>query len=127
MAFIVCSAIQAYDPDLAVYGLAGSEFTRVADNLGMRTYNEGFADRTYQDDGTLTPRSAPNAVIEDAVQALEQAVQIAMKRTVTSVTGQTIPVNAETICIHSDGRYALTFAKIIREALLQHGMEICQP
>lgn len=127
MAFIVCSAIQAYDPDLAVYGLAGSEFTRVADNLGMRTYNEGFADRTYQDDGTLTPRSAPNAVIEDAVQALEQAVQIAMKRTVTSVTGQTIPVNAETICIHSDGRYALTFAKIIREALLQHGIEICQP
>lgn len=127
MAFIVCSAIQAYDPDLAVYGLAGSEFIRMADSLGLRTYNEAFADRTYQDDGMLTPRTEPNALIEDVVHALEQVLQMVTKGTVTTVTGQTISVTAETICIHSDGKYALTFAKIIHEALLQHGINISHP
>ena len=127
MAFIVCSAIQAYDPELVIYGLAGSEFIRVADCLGMKTYSEVFADRTYQDDGTLTSRAKPNALIDDAVHALEQVVQMATKGTVTSVTGKTIPVTTETICIHSDGKYALMFAKIIREALLQHGINISHP
>ncbi len=125
LAFIVCSAVQAYDEELVIYGLAGSELIKVADCLGMRTCNEVFADRTYQDDGSLTPRSETNALIDDPVQALEQVLQMVTKGTVTSVNGITLPIRSETICIHSDGKYALTFAKIIHEALLQHGINIC--
>lgn len=127
MAFIVCSAIQAYDADLIIYGLAGSEFIKVADCLGMRSCSEVFADRTYQDDGSLTPRSETNALIDDAVHALEQVLQIVTHGTVTSVSGKILPVTSDTICIHSDGKYALSFAKIIYEALIQQRINISHP
>ena len=127
MAFIICSAVQAYDEDLIIYGLAGSEVIKVANSMGMRCCNEVFADRRYSDDGTLVPRSEPDAVIDDPVQALEQARQMAIYRTVQSVTGKTIFLNTETICIHSDGKYALKFAKTVNEALRQHGIIISHP
>jgi 5-oxoprolinase (ATP-hydrolysing) subunit A len=127
MAFILCSAVQAYDEDLMIYGLAGSEVIKVANTMGMRSCNEVFADRRYSDDGTLVPRSEPNAVIDDPVQALEQARRMAIYRTVESVTGKTIFLNTETICIHSDGKYALRFAKTVNEALRQHGIIISHP
>jgi UPF0271 protein len=127
LAFIVCSAIQAYDPDLLIYGLAGSQFISVADCLGMKTCNEVFADRTYQDDGSLTPRSETNALIDDPVHALEQVLELVTKGTVMSVNGKTLPLTSETVCIHSDGKYALHFAKIIHEALLQQGITISHP
>lgn len=127
MAFILCSAIQAYDEDLMIYGLAGSEVIKVANTMGMRSCNEVFADRRYGDDGTLVPRSEPDAVIDDPVQALEQARRMAIYRTVESVTGKTIFLNTETICIHSDGKYALKFAKTVNEALRQHGIIISHP
>ena len=57
LSFIICSAIQAYDEDLIVYGLSGSEIIKVADLMGMKSLQEVFADRTYQEDGSLTPRS----------------------------------------------------------------------
>ena len=127
MAFIVCSAVQAYDEDLMIYGLAGSEVIKVADSMGMRSCNEVFADRRYSDDGTLVPRSEPDAVIDDPVQALEQARRMAIYRNVESVSGKTIFLNTETICIHSDGKYALKFAKTVNEALRQHGIIISHP
>src|SRR5215204_610441 len=127
MAFITCSAVQAYDEDLVIYGLAGSEIIKVADSMGMRSCNEVFADRRYSDEGSLIPRSESNAVIDDPVQALEQARQMAIYRTVQSVSGKTIFLNTETICIHSDGKYALKFAKTVNEALRQHGIIISHP
>lgn len=127
MAFIMCSAIHAYDEDLIIYGLSGSEIVKMANFMGMKSRSEVFADRTYQDDGSLTPRSEANALIEDSVQALEQVLQIVTRRTVTSVNGKKIPLTAETICIHSEGKHSLSFAKIIHEALKQHGINISNP
>lgn len=125
LAFIMCSAIHAYDEDLIVYGLSGSEIIKVADFMGLKSCSEVFADRTYQDDGSLTPRSQTNALIEDPVHALEQVLQMMIHGTVTSVNGKKISLNTETICIHSDGKHALSFATIIHEALKQHGINIC--
>jgi UPF0271 protein len=127
MAFIICSAIQAYDEDLIIYGLSGSEIIKVANCMGLNSCSEVFADRTYQDDGSLTPRSAPNALIDDPVQALEQVLQMAIHGTVISVNGKTISLNTETICIHSDGKHAMRFAKTIHEALQQYGINIFHP
>jgi UPF0271 protein len=84
--------------------------------LGIKTCNEVFADRTYQDDGSLTPRSIPGALIEDVKEAVSQVLQMINEGKVKTVTGKVIPIVAETICIHGDGKHAIEFAKSIHKA-----------
>ena len=81
--------------------------------MGLQTASEVFADRTYQDDGSLTPRTQPNALIEDIDKATAQAMQMIKQQAVTTISGKTIPVIAQTICIHGDGKHAVEFAKAI--------------
>lgn len=127
LAFILCSAIQAYDEELMIYGLSGSEIIKVADCMGLKSCCEVFADRTYQTDGSLTPRSDPNALIEDESESLQQVLQMIIHGSVTTAKGIKIPLKAETVCIHSDGKHALKFAKTIHETLTQHGITIFHP
>ena len=81
-----------------------------ADN-GLRYVHEVFADRTYQDDGSLTPRSETNAMIEDAEAAVSQVLGMVHHKTVRTVSGRLIPIEAQTICIHGDGPHAAAFAR----------------
>ena len=83
----------------------------------MKTRNEVFADRTYQDDGSLTPRSLPNALIEDENKVVQQVLQMIEKGTVTTVSGKEVPIEVETICIHGDGRNAVALAKRLSSVL----------
>lgn len=124
VATAICRAVGDFDPDLVIYGLAGSEMIRTAKSMGLITCSEIFADRSYQDNGQLTARSDPGALIEDPQTAVEQVLQLVEQQTVTSVNGVTIPVQADTICIHSDGTHALIFAQAISEALTQKGITI---
>ncbi len=89
--------------------------------MGLKTASEVFADRTYQDDGSLTPRSQSNALIEDTDEAISQVLQMIKEKTVTSVNGKKIPILAETICIHGDGKHAVEFAERIHKAILEGG------
>ena len=100
-----------------LFGLSESHSVKKASRLGLKTRNQVFADCTYQDDGSLTPRSHSNALIQDIKQAVEQALQMIHKKTVNNLSGKTIPVDAETICIHGDGKHAAQFAKAIYEVL----------
>ena len=127
LAFIICSAIRAYDEDLVIYGLSGSEMIEVADCMGMKSCSEVFADRTYQEDGSLTPRSQQDALIEDKEQAIHQVLQMIRQGTVTCTKGNSISLNAETICIHSDGKHALDFATAIHKTLQDSGIRILHP
>jgi UPF0271 protein len=86
--------------------------------------NEVFADRTYKNDGSLTSRSKPSALIESTDAAIAQVLQMVKEGTVTSITGKKIPIVAETICIHGDGEHAVEFAKAIHAALKKEGIEI---
>lgn len=117
IAHAIALAVKDDDSGLVLFGLSGSHSIKEAQRLGLKTKSEVFADRTYLDDGNLTPRSQPNALITDARQAVSQALQMIHKKTVTTVSGKTIPVVAETICIHGDGPHAVEFAKAINEAL----------
>lgn len=117
IAHAIALAVKDYDNNLVLFGLSESHSVKEARRLGLKTKSEVFADRTYQDDGSLTPRSRPNALILDTGKAVEQALQIVNKKTVTAVSGKTIPVVAETICIHGDSEHAVEFAKAISEAL----------
>lgn len=102
---------------LIFYGLSNSCMIEAAAALSIKAASEVFADRTYQDDGTLTPRSESNALITDTSVAAEQAMQLVTENKVVSVNGRTIFVTADTICLHGDGAHAAIFAKTIFEAL----------
>ncbi|MEO5593759.1 MAG: 5-oxoprolinase subunit PxpA [Chitinophagaceae bacterium] len=120
----ICRAVKEYDAGLILYGLSGSELINAANTVDLKNCSEVFADRTYQDDGSLTPRSAGNALIKDEEQSLQQVLRMAMDGTVVSTSGRTIPVKADTVCIHSDGGQALAFAKRIHQALNKKNIEI---
>lgn len=114
----IATAVKDFDETLVLYGLSSSYLIGEAKAIGLATASEVFADRTYGDDGNLTPRSQPNALIEDEAKCMQQVMQMINEGTVTTTSGKIIPIVAETICIHSDGKYALQFAKKIKEALL---------
>ena len=95
-----------------------------ARKIGLQTASEVFADRTYQIDGTLTPRNLPNALISNAEKAVSQVMQMISEQNVTTASGETISLKAETICIHGDGENALEFAKTIYSKLNENGIKI---
>jgi 5-oxoprolinase (ATP-hydrolysing) subunit A len=103
-----------------LYGLSGSASITEAKNVGLKTASEVFADRTYQDDGSLTPRSQANALIEDEKASLQQVLQMIKEKTVTTVNSKTIAITAETICLHGDGTHAVEFAKTIYDTLTKN-------
>jgi 5-oxoprolinase (ATP-hydrolysing) subunit A len=120
----ICNAVYDYDPNLILYGLSGSKLIEAATATGLKTYSEVFADRTYQDDGQLTPRTDANAMIKDPHESVQQVMQMVMGRSVTSVNEKEVPIVADTLCIHSDGEHALQFAREIKAALLINGIEV---
>jgi 5-oxoprolinase (ATP-hydrolysing) subunit A len=124
IAIAICKAVRDYDADLILYGLSGSELIHAARTIDLKSCSEVFADRTYQEDGSLTPRSASNAMIEDEEQSIQQVVQMALYGKVTTTTKKMIGVKADTVCIHADGAHALAFAKNIHQTLTQKGIEI---
>jgi UPF0271 protein len=113
----IAKAVKEFDESLILFGLSGSHSIREAKKVGLKTASEVFADRTYQDDGSLTPRSQPNALIEETDKAVTQVLQMIKQGTVTTVSGKIIPIIAETICIHGDGKNAIEFAKAIHDTI----------
>ena len=117
LAEAIAESLYKIDPELVLFGLAGSEMIHAAKRIGIRAIEEVFADRTYQKDGTLTPRSQANSMITDDQKAIAQVLKMVQEKSVTSVDGGDIPLQADTICVHGDGEHALNFAKKIKEKL----------
>lgn len=117
LAKAIALAVKDFDSSLIYYGLSGSVMITEAADLGLQTANEVFADRTYQPDGTLTPRSLPNALVGNTDDAVKQVVRFVKENKVITVTGEEIHVRADTICIHGDGKHAVEFAKAIYQKL----------
>lgn len=116
LAKTIARAVKDFDASLIVVGLSGSYSVSEAKALGLKSANEVFADRSYQDDGSLTPRSQSNAIIDDTEKVVQQVVQMINEGTVTTIR-EKIPIVAETICIHGDGKQAVDFAKAIHNAI----------
>ena len=117
LAAAICKAIISIDPLLLVYELSGSKFISVAESMGLKAYHEVFADRSYQEDGTLTPRSQPNALLNTEQEVAAQVKQFVDSKSVTTTNGKTLPLKVDTICIHGDGAQALRFAQIINQVV----------
>jgi UPF0271 protein len=110
---LICRAIREFDPSLKLYGLSGSAMRTAALAHGLVFVNEVFADRTYQPDGSLTPRTSPDALIEDPVRCQAQVEKMVKEGRVSVAGGGEIDIVAETICLHGDGAHAVEFAKMI--------------
>jgi UPF0271 protein len=124
LANAIAKAVFNFDKKLVLFGLSGSFLISEAKAIGITTASEVFADRTYQDDGSLTPRSMNNALIKDEAQAVEQVLQMLKSKKVISVSGKEVAITADTICLHGDGENAIAFAKIIHEKLRAEGVHL---
>lgn len=124
LAQAIVDAVYDFDVSLILYGLAGSELINAANNKGLKCAGEVFADRTYQDDGSLTPRTQPNALITNEKESLAQVLMMVNKQQVISVNKKIIALKADTLCIHGDGEHAVAFAKTIHHALTNDGITI---
>jgi UPF0271 protein len=124
LARAIAAAVRDTDPQLVLFGLAGSGLVRAGEEAGLRVANEVFADRTYQADGTLTPRSQPNAIIHDVQASIEHVRRMVVDGKVRSVDGTDVPVRADTLCIHGDEPTALDFVRKIRKALTDDGVRL---
>lgn len=120
LAKAVAQAVKDFDAGLVLFGLSGSASITEAKAINLQTRSEVFADRTYGDNGSLTPRSQPNALIEEEAKAVEQVLQMVQKGTVKTVSGKEISIIAETVCIHGDGKHAVAFAKRLFQTLKQN-------
>lgn len=114
---VIAKAVRDFDSSIILVGLSGSHVIEQAKAIGLQTASEVFADRSYQDDGSLTPRSQLGALFENTEDAVKQVMQMINEGTVTTISGKTIPIVAETICIHGDGKHAVEFAKAISKAV----------
>jgi UPF0271 protein len=127
LAKAIVEAVHDFDSSLILYALAGSEMVIAAKKTGIATASEVFADRTYQDDGTLTARTQSNALITDEGQSIDQVLMMVKQQRVISVNSKTVPLKAETLCLHGDGAHPVDFAKKIREKLKAEGINIKAP
>ncbi|WP_028988267.1 LamB/YcsF family protein [Thermicanus aegyptius] len=117
LARAIAEAVYRVDPGLILFGLSGSKLTKAGESIGLRTAHEVFADRTYREDGSLTPRSLPGALIAAPEAAARQAIRMVKEGKVTSLQGREIDIKADTICVHGDNPHALAVARTIRESL----------
>lgn len=116
--------IQAIDPTLLIYGLSGSHTIQEAIMAGQPFAREAFSDRTYQNNGQLTPRHLDHAMIEDEAVMLKQVIQIIKEHKVVSLQGDILDLKVDTICIHGDGPHASLFSAAIYHALNKNNIEL---
>lgn len=122
LAEAIAEAVYKIDPEMILFGLAGSELVNAGIKIGLRTANEVFSDRTYQQDGSLTSRRSDNALIKDHEMAVKQVVRMVKEGKVRSLQGVDVSIQADTVCIHGDGDQALEFARYIKTALHEAGI-----
>lgn len=124
LAEAICQGIYEVDPSLILLGLAGSKMLKAAEKTGLKAAKEVFADRAYEEDGSLVARSKPGAVITDENEAIERVVRMIKEGKVKAVTGKDIDVSADSVCVHGDGPQALEFVRQIREAFRKEQITI---
>jgi UPF0271 protein len=124
MSDAICRAVKKFDGGLILLAPGGSQLQAAANAAGLPFACEVFADRAYQEDGTLVPRSLPGAMIEDEDEAISRVIRMVKEGVVTCINGSEIKVQADSVCVHGDGAKALAFVQKIRAALLAEGISV---
>lgn len=116
-ALAIAQAVYMAGPELILFGPVNSEILRAAEQTGLKTASEFFADRAYTKEGTLVPRSQPGAVIHDAAISNARVLHMIRENKVEEIGGTTIDIEADTVCIHGDNPAAIEMARLLREFL----------
>ncbi|HJU09093.1 MAG TPA: 5-oxoprolinase subunit PxpA [Rhodanobacteraceae bacterium] len=127
LADAIARAVRDFDPSLILVGLAGSASIDAARTIGLRVAREAFCDRRYRVDGSLTPRSQANAVIENIDDVVAQAVSIATRNEAIADDGSRVRIEADTLCVHGDRGNAGECARRLREALEYQELRVSAP
>jgi 5-oxoprolinase (ATP-hydrolysing) subunit A len=120
----IIAAVRSYDPALPLLTLPGSQAGQAATAAGLTVIAEAFADRAYNDDGTLVPRGRDGAVLTDPAVVAGRAVAMATGRQIESAAGRQIRICPRSVCIHGDTPGAVTLARSVRQALAQAGVQV---
>ncbi|MFF3024089.1 5-oxoprolinase subunit PxpA [Gottfriedia sp. NPDC057948] len=121
-ALAITKAMKDFDAELTLYGLANSKLIEAAIEMNIPFSSEVFADRVYGDDGLLVPRNQLNSVHHNTKDAINQALQIVTTKTVSTISGKDIPIQADTICIHSDSEISIKLASELRKVFSENNI-----
>jgi 5-oxoprolinase (ATP-hydrolysing) subunit A len=124
LALAIGRAIKTVDRDMIYVALAGSQMEKAAEELGLPLAREGFCDRLYDDDGNLTSRKVPGAVLHDVNEIRDRVVAMVLNDEIVSRTGKRLPVRLDTLCLHGDEPSAVTAARAVRQGLEAAGVKI---
>ncbi|HET9264033.1 MAG TPA: 5-oxoprolinase subunit PxpA [Vicinamibacterales bacterium] len=124
LASAIARSVAAFDRDLLLFGLAGSVLLEAGRDAGLRVASEGFADRAYEPDGSLTPRSRPGAVIDDPDRVVERAVRMVTQGRVTATDGSEVALQVDTLCTHGDTPGAQALVRRLRAGLESQGVAV---
>lgn len=125
LAKAICEAIKEFDDTLIVMALSGGQLVQAAKDMGLRVALEVFADRAYEEDGSLVNRRKEGAMITDEEEAIARVIRMVKEQKVTAITGKDIDIKADSVCVHGDGAKALAFVERIRATMKEEGIEIC--
>src|SRR6202042_3048572 len=120
----IADGIKAVDPHLIFVVLANSRLVKAGEAANLSMVHEVFADRAYEDDGSLVSRRKPGAVLHDAKAIAERVVRMVQDGAVVSVTGKVIKMRTETVCIHGDTHGAVDISRGVRQALKAAGIDV---
>jgi UPF0271 protein len=121
MAATIANAVKAIDPQLILMAPALSQLAAAGRAAGLRVADEVFADRAYTEDGNLVPRSVPGAVLHDSAECLAHVLRMLERGGIVTLTGQLLPCNFHSICVHGDSAHAVATATAVRDGLLAAG------
>lgn len=123
-ALAIIDGMKAVDGELVLLGLAGSEMERAAARAGVAFASEAFVDRAYGSDLQLVPRGQPGAIIDDIHGAVDRALQMVARKTVTTLSGEELPLRAVSLCVHGDNPRAVELLRALRVGLESAGVRI---
>lgn len=124
LSYAICEGIAEIDSSLILLGLSGSQMLKAAEDVGLRAAKEVFADRAYEEDGSLVSRLKEGAMITDEDKAIERVIGMVKFGKVKALTGKEIEIEANSVCVHGDGAKALAFVEKICAALTSENIEI---
>jgi len=120
----IAEAVRDVNPQFVLFGLAGSLLIKAGEEKGLKVAHEVFADRNYQPDGTLTPRSHANAMIHDTENAIKRVIRMVKEGKITAIDGTDLEINADTICVHGDEPQTLEFVVRLKQALINERIAV---
>ena len=124
VAATVARAVRALDRELILLAPALSALESAGMAAGLRVGLEVFADRTYQTDGQLTPRSQPGALLHGAQACVQHVLRMLDARGIVTPSGQRLPTRIDSICVHGDGPDAVAAAQQLRQTLEAAGYRL---